>query len=394
MTALVVATLAFAIWIYLAIGRGGFWRGAQDDAAMHAALPAHEADATYRWPRVVAVIPARNEAELVGVTVASLLAQRYAGELSVIVVDDHSDDGTARVATEAAVSAGAAERLTVLAAPALPTGWTGKLWAVATGVGHAEQSSSPPEFLLLTDADIRYDPRAVAALVSSAVENRLALSSLMVKLRCSSFAERSLIPAFVFFFQMLYPFAWIDQPQRRTAAAAGGCVLVRRQALQAAGGIVSIRDALIDDCALARRLKPQGPIRLSLGEHVQSLRAYPAFDDIRRMVVRSAYAQLGFSVWKLAFVVVAMGLVFVAPPLLAVFGQGWAQGLAIAAWGLMALLFAPMCRRYRVPGWWAIGLPAIAAAYLGFTVESAVQHWRGRGGQWKGRVNTSAAGTP
>lgn len=382
------AALSCAIWIHLAIGRGRFWRGAENDQAMHEALPAHRRARAGRWPRVVAVIPARNEAELVGITVASLLGQRYEGDLSVIVVDDHSDDGTAEVAIAAAAGAGAAERLTVLSAPALPAGWTGKLWAVSHGVAHADGLSNPPEFLLLTDADIRYDGDAVAALVSSAVESRLVLSSLMVALRCESLAERTLIPAFVFFFQMLYPFAWVDQPGRRTAAAAGGCTLVRRSALQAAGGIASIRDALIDDCALAGRLKPQGPIRLALGEHVQSLRAYPAFDDVRRMVVRSAYAQLRFSPSLLLLVAATMLVVFIAPVVLTVAGDGWTRAIAGFTWALMALLFVPISRRYRVPAWWSVMLPAVAAVYLGFTIESAVQHSLGRGGMWKGRANT------
>ncbi len=388
-----LAALACAVWVYLALGRGGFWRGLQDDRAMHEALRA-TAGAMRSWPAVVAVIPARNEAELVGETVASLLAQRYAGRLSVIVVDDHSDDGTAEVAAHAAVTAGCRARLTVLASPALPADWTGKLWAVATGVAHADRLPGPPRFLLLTDADIRYTPDAVAALVSSAVEHRLVLSSLMVKLRCVSLAERTLIPAFVFFFQMLYPFAWVNQPHRRTAAAAGGCMLVDRAALQSAGGIAAIRGALIDDCALAGRLKPQGAIQLALGEQVQSLRAYPSFSDIRRMVVRSAYAQLRFAPWRLALVVIAMAMVFVAPVVFAIAGSGWTQALGLVAWVLMALLFAPMTRRYGVPAWWCVGLPVVASVYLAFTVESAFQHARGRGGLWKGRVNGSPVGTP
>ena len=392
MTGLALAVLAAAIWLYLAIGRGGFWRGAENDEAMHAALSKRRHDPAQPWPRIVAVIPARNEADLVGHTVASLLSQRYDGDLTVIVVDDHSEDGTADVARQAAVSVAALDRLTVLGAPPLPSGWTGKLWAVANGVAHAERLGAVPEYLLLTDADIAYTPDALAALVSSAVETRLVLSSLMVRLRCESFAERTLIPAFVFFFQMLYPFAWVNQPHRRIAAAAGGCVLVRRSALQAAGGMASIRDALIDDCALAAKLKPQGPIQLALAEHVCSLRAYPSFDDIRKMVVRSAYAQLRFSVWRLAFVVVAMAVVFLVPSVMAIAGHGWTQAIALGAWVLMAALFVPMLRRYRVSAWWSVFLPAIAVTYLAFTVESAIQHGLGRGGMWKGRANAPKRG--
>ena len=386
MIGLALAMPVAATWVYLAVARGGFWRGRENDRAMHDALDASARDASPAWPRVVAVVPARNEAELVGTTVASLLAQDYPGELSVIVVDDHSDDGTAQVALDAASDADSTERLTIVRSPPLPAGWTGKLWALSNGVAHAEQSD-PPVWFLLTDADIRYAPRAVAALVSSAVAKRLVLSSLMVQLRCESRAERLLIPAFVFFFQMLYPFSWVNRPRHRTAAAAGGCVLVRRDALRAAGGIASIRNALIDDCALARRLKAQGPIELALGEHVSSLRAYPALDDIRRMVVRSAYAQLRFSWWRLVLVALAMLVVFVAPVVLAIVGRGWTQVLGVVTWALMASMFFPIQRRYRVPGWWGVGLPAIASAYLAFTIESGWQHWRGRGGLWKGRVN-------
>jgi hopene-associated glycosyltransferase HpnB len=372
------------------VGRGGFWRGRENDRAMHDALSARVGG---EWPSVVAVIPARNEAALVGTTVASLLGQRYPGDLSAVVVDDHSDDGTADVARRAAEEAGAGDRLTVLAAPPLPREWTGRLWALAQGVAHCNGRERPPTYLLLTDADIRYDDGAVAALVSSAVDRRWSMSSLMVSLRCESVAERALIPAFVFFFQMLYPFAWVNEPHRRTAAAAGGCVLLDRSTLEAAGGLASIRDALIDDCALARQIKPRGAIHLALGETVRSLRVYERYADIRRMVVRSAYAQLRFSPWRLAFVVAAMLLVFVAPVVLVFAARGAGQALGFATWLLMGFLFMPMLKRYRVPRWAAFALPAIATVYLAFTVESAWQHGRGRGGLWKGRVNGPASGT-
>ena len=381
--------LVFAIWVYLAAGRGGFWRGRENDRAMRDAVSVRDGR---EWPSVVAVIPARNEAELVGSTVSSLLGQDYPGTLSVVVVDDHSDDGTAAVARRAAEEVGAAERLTILAAPPLPCEWTGKLWALAQGVAHCNGQDRPPTYLLLTDADICYDAGAVAALVSSAVDRRWSMSSLMVALRCESVAERALIPAFVFFFQMLYPFAWVNEPQRRTAAAAGGCVLLDRAILEAAGGIASIRDALIDDCALARQIKPRGAIHLALGDMVRSLRAYERYGEIRRMVVRSAYAQLRFSPWRLAFVVVAMLLVFVAPVVLAFAARGAGQALGVATWLLMGFLFMPMLKHYRVPRWTAFALPAIAAVYLAFTVESAWQHRRGHGGLWKGRVNGPPSG--
>ncbi|MDQ6683909.1 MAG: glycosyltransferase [Pseudomonadota bacterium] len=381
---LVLGAIGAAAWLYLALARGGFWLGRESDQTMHQALVSVPGD--FAWPGVTAVIPARNEAELVGRSVASLLQQRYPGRLDVVVVDDHSDDGTASVAANAAEALGASERLHVVAAPALPAGWTGKLWAVANGVSAAEAMPMPSDYLLLTDADIGYDDDAVAALVFGAVGEGWVLSSLMVKLRCQSLAERALIPAFVFFFQMIYPFAWVNQANRRLAAAAGGCMLVRRDGLAAAGGVASIRGAIIDDCALGARLKAVGPIHLALGERVQSLRASARLGDVRRMVVRSAYAQLGYSLSALGFVVVAMLLVFVAPVLLALLGSGWAQALGASTWALMAVVFLPTTRHYRVSPLWCLGLPAIAAVYLVFTVESALQHRRGRGGLWKGRA--------
>ena len=389
MTALILAALAAAAWLYLAVARGGFWRGREDDRAMHEAL--HALPTGFVWPRLTAVIPARNEAELVGSCVGSLLAQGYPGGLDVIVVDDHSDDGTAVEAMRAAEAAGQAARLTVIAAPPLPAGWTGKCWAQAQGVAHAEAARQPADYLLLTDADIRYEADAVAALVSAAVEKGLVLSSLMVKLRCASSAERVFIPAFVFFFQMIYPFAWVNQANRRTAAAAGGCMLVRRQALADAGGIAAIRGEIIDDCALGARLKRIGPVHLALGERVRSLRDSPSLAPIRRMVVRSAYAQLGYSVWRLGGVVLAMLVVFIVPVAAVVAGSGATRWLGFAAWLLMGGLFAPIARRYGVSTLSGLALPAIAAIYLVFTVESAIRHRLGRGGEWKGRAQAHAA---
>jgi hopene-associated glycosyltransferase HpnB len=245
----------------------------------------------------------------------------------------------------------------------------------------------PPEYLLLTDADIRCADDTLTSLIRRARGGNLALTSLMAKLRCVSFAERALIPAFVFFFQMLYPFAWARSPGRNTAAAAGGCMLVRRTALVDAGGIETIRSALIDDCALARLLKRKGAIWLGLTNRVESIREYPSLGDVRRMVVRSAYAQLGFRPFALAAATIAMIVIFLAPPLLALFGSGMAQLLGAIAWAWMTLAFLPMLRFYGVSPWWAVALPAIAAVYLAFTVDAAWQHGRNRGGAWKGRIH-------
>jgi hopene-associated glycosyltransferase HpnB len=385
--ALLIASLSCVIWVYLLTARGGFWRAAQRDDAREAM-----AAEVSSWPRVVAVIPARDEAEIIGESIASLLQQDYRGDFAVIVVDDHSSDGTAAVARHAATAAAASDRVIVLSAPPLPGGWTGKLWAQHHGVNHARTLPEPPDYLLLTDADIRHAADTLTALVGRAVRDRTVLTSLMASLHCEKLAERAMIPAFIFFFQMLYPFAWVNRANRATAAAAGGCMLVRCQSLQAAGGVEAIRSELIDDCALARLLKSHGPIWLGLTRRVHSVRAYANVGEIRDMIVRSAYAQLRFSPWWLAFTTAAMLVVYVAPPILALLGSGMAQLLGVLAWVLMTLAFQPTLHFYRVSPWWGVALPAIAAWYLVFTLESAYRHMRGRGGEWKGRVHCRVPG--
>jgi hopene-associated glycosyltransferase HpnB len=335
------------------------------------------------------VIPARNEAAGIADTLASLLRQDYPGPYTVVVVDDDSSDSTADIARRIAAEMGAAQRLQVIAGTPLPGGWTGKLWAVKQGVDAAMGRPEPPDYLLLSDADIVYAPQVLRALVVRAITGRLVLTSLMVKLRCESVAERALIPAFVFFFQMLYPFRWVNRGDRATAAAAGGCMLVRADALRAAGGIAAIRSALIDDCALARLLKARGPIWLGLTERAHSSRPYPAIQDIRRMVARSAYAQLRYSPLLLAGTTVGMGLTYLAPPLLVLFADGPAQWLGLLAWGLMAVAFQPTLQLYRRSPLWGLALPAIALCYMLFTLDSGLQHARGKGGLWKGRVQAT-----
>jgi hopene-associated glycosyltransferase HpnB len=375
MLVLLPAITTFLVWLGLIVGRGWFWLAGERDTG--GPSPAF-------WPEVVAVIPARDEAESIGRSVASLLGQDYPGRFSIIVVDDQSADGTSAVAQQAAASAGSSDRLRVLAGRALPSGWTGKLWAVKQGIDEAR--SRAPTYLLLTDADITYARDTLSRLVARAEKDGLVLNSLMARLRAESLAERALVPAFIFFFQMLYPFAWVNRPERATAAAAGGCMLVRRAALEAAGGIESIRGALIDDCTLARRLKQQGPIRLSLTGRVESIRAYPTLSDIRRMVARSAYAQLRYSPLILAATIAGMALTYLAPVLLALFAGGLAAVLGLAAWVMMAVAFQPTLRLYRASPIWGILLPAIALLYMAFTLDSAYQHVRGAGGMWKGRV--------
>ena len=346
-----------------------------------------------QWPAVSAVVPARDEAETVGETVASLLRQDYPRAFNVVLVDDQSRDSTARIARDAAVALGGGDRLDIISGRPLPAGWTGKLWAQSQGVEHAVTTSTSPDYLLLTDADIVFAPGALLSLVARAEQHGLVLNSLMVKLRCKSFAERMFVPAFIFFFQMLYPFAFVNDPRRATAAAAGGCMLVRREALQAAGGLAAIRGALIDDCALAKLLKARGRIAIALTEHAHSVRTYPAIGDVRRMVARTAYAQLRYSPLLLAGAVLGLALSYLAPVALALFAAGFAQFAGLFAWASMAIAFRPILRFYGMSSFgswlWAAALPAIAAMYMAFTLDSAYQHARGRGGMWKGRAQAN-----
>ena len=339
------------------------------------------------------VIPARNEAEGIGACVASLLAQDYPGSLSVTVVDDDSDDGTGEIAKNAGKSAAVpgGPSLTVMRGQPLPAGWTGKLWAVKQGVAAALEQDPKPEYLLLTDADIAHTPDNVRSLVARALQGGYGLTSLMAKLRCASFPERVHVPAFIYFFQMLYPFSWVAKSKAATAAAAGGCMLVRADALEKAGGIEAIRHALIDDCALAARMKAVGPIWLGLTNRAVSLRRYDDFAEVKHMITRSAYAQLRYSPLLLIGTLAAMALVFVVPPLFAIFAHGLARWLGLAAWVLMALSFLPTLRFYRVSPLWGVALPAIALLYTYYTLDSAYQHARRRGGQWKGRAQANMA---
>jgi hopene-associated glycosyltransferase HpnB len=379
----ITAFLALAIWCYLALGRGGFWRCAERDDG---APPSPGV-----WPRIAVVIPARDEADVIGRCLGSLLRQDYPGAWSVIVVDDNSSDGTADMARSAAADRDARNRLTIVPGAALPHGWTGKLWALGQGIAAAEALDHGVDYFLLSDADIVYAPEMLRWLVAHTISRGTLLSSLMVKLRCESAAERLLIPPFIFFFQMLYPFSWVNRAGHAVAAAAGGCMLVRADALRDIGGIAAIRNALIDDCALARKFKAKGPIWLGLTDRVRSIRSYPRWSDIARMVSRSAYAQLGYSPMRLAGTVLGLVLTFVVPPAAALLGSGYASLFGLAAWATMALLFVSTLRVYGVSPWLGVALPAIGLAYLIFTLNSAIQSVRGKGGLWKGRFQAVRA---
>ena len=368
------ALLALVIWAYLLLFHGGFWRADQRDSA--------DAPAPRTWPAVTAIVPARDEAAVIGRSVASLLAQDYPGPLRLIVVDDGSSDGTAEVATRAAAGD---PRLQVIGGAPLPASWTGKLWALEQGV-RREGETVP--WLWFSDADIVHAPDTLASLVARAEADGLVLNSLMAKLECEAPAEHALIPAFIFFFAMLYPFGRVNRPGR-TAAAAGGCMLIRRDALHRAGGLFRIAQAIIDDCAMGRALKEQGPIRLSLTRRSESVRPYAGWRGIGAMIARSAYAQLRYSPLLLLGTVLGMGLVYLAPPVAALFGRGLARGAGLAAWGLMALAFQPTLRFYRRSPLWGVVLPLIASFYTAATLQSAWAYARGRGGMWKGRAQAA-----
>jgi hopene-associated glycosyltransferase HpnB len=353
------AAASVGAWLWLALGHGFFWR-------LRGLLP-NAAPATSC--RVAAVIPARDEAATIREAVASLVSQ---GNVRVIVVDDSSSDGTGALAAQAGA--------TVVHAGPLPTGWTGKLWALRHGV--AEARMFRPDYLLFTDADIIHSSDSIARLVGIAERESRDLVSVMVRLNCKSAAERFLVPAFVFFFFMLYPPAWIRRADRRTAAAAGGCVLLRPSVLDRIGGIEAIRAELIDDCALAREVKRGGgSVWLGISDTVRSIREYPEFSDIRRMVVRTAFTQLKYSPVLLIGTLAGMGFLYVLPVAAAFAGSAF----GLLAWMLMTALYLPMVRFYRQPAAMAMLLPAAGLFYTAATLESAIRFWRGQGGTWKGR---------
>ncbi len=367
---LVAALTSLAIWLVLISLRSRFW---------HADQRLGEAGKLDTWPSVVAVIPARNEAATIGVTVNSLLSQDYPGDFRVIVVDDNSDDGTAQ-------AAGASGRLTVISGQPLADGWAGKLWAVNQGI-----AAVPPhtDYVLSTDADIDHDPGNLKRLVYKAETDNRLLVSLMVKLRCESFWEQLLIPAFVFFFQKLYPFPAVNNPAKKTAAAAGGCMLVRLETLDRAGGIGAIRDQVIDDCALARLIKPHGSIWLGLAARTRSLRAYKGLSEIWDMVARTAYVQLRHSVSVLSGTVLGMVVIYVLPPAALIGGAGLDRSdLMLAggvAWLIMVAAYAPTLALYGQSAVRGVLLPFAAGLYTLMTISSALRHWRGKGAAWKGR---------
>lgn len=360
-----VGAASLAVWLYLLFGRGGFWRVR--------AAPVLKLETAAK--SVVAVIPARNEEDVVGRSLGSLLRQDYPGPFGVILVDDHSTDATV-------AAAGTDERLTIVEAGSLPAGWTGKLWAVSEGLKHA----GAPDYFLLTDADIEHAPENLSGLVARAESTGADLVSYMVKLHCGTLAERALIPAFVFFFLKLYPPSWIERNDSKTAGAAGGCMLVRRAALERIGGIAAIRGELIDDCALARAVKTGGGIWMGLTDSAHSIREYTTFGEIHRMIARSAFTQLRHSGVLLIGTIAGMAVIYLAPPLLILTGDRIAAACGLTAWVLMMISYTPTLRFYRRSLAWTPLLPLIALFYMIATLDSAISYWTGRGGMWKGRV--------
>lgn len=368
------AALSLLVWLYLVFARGSFWRIVTNH---------HSANAPAR--KVIAVIPARNEADVIGEAVASLLTQDFPAPLHLILVDDASTDGTAEAARQAAQKIDHAKHLTVLTGAPLPLGWTGKLWAVSQGAQAAVDQQ--PDYLLFTDADIRHHSRSVAELVLKAEAEQLDLASHMVRLATANFAEKALIPAFVYFFLQLYPPNWSGSAKHQTAAAAGGCLLIKPAALARIGGHAAIRSQIIDDCSLARAVKSSGgKIWMGLTTRTQSLRPYQGFAEIGRMISRSAFNQLRHSAWLLAGTLLALAITYVIPVAALCSGQPLAASFGALAWLLMSLSYAPMIRFYRLPLSWAFCLPLIAIFYAGATLHSAIQYWRGKGGAWKGRI--------
>jgi len=419
-TAIALSSICLSIWLYLTLARGLFWRlrPFDDDQAQHPPLP--------NWPRVVAIVPARNEAATIGQTIAALLKQSYPGEFSMVVVDDHSEDGTAQIAQQVAAQNRSESPFSLHTASPLPPGWTGKLWALDEGVrqtasppnvrraashpnafppklsSRAEQGicfspvdeaattnahDTNPSYFWFTDADVLHAPDILRRLVSRAEQNKLDLTSLMVLLQAKTLPERALIPSFLYFFLKLYPPRWIADARASTAGAAGGCVLLRREALERIGGLAAIRSEVIDDCALARAVKRSGgTIWMGLTRISVSLRAYTTRAEIRDMIARTAFTQLRYSPLLLVATIAGLFLTYQAPIALLFAHNSITRILSLAAWLLMSLTFLPTVRFYRRSPLWAPLLPLAASFYAYATWLSAIRYWFNRGAQWKGRA--------
>ena len=374
----VLSALPLGIWTYLLTSRGSFWK-------MNVRLTPTSTSSSRADRKVVAVIPARNEADVIGSAIESLLTQDLPVPLDLVLIDDASDDGTAETACAVASHLDRSEQLTVMRGQPLPPRWTGKLWAVAQGVALAQEAS--PDYLLLTDADIRHAPGSIRRLLELAEPRQFQLASLMVRLKTETLAERLLIPAFVYFFFQLYPPVWVARVASQTAAAAGGCMLIRSSTLKAIGGIASISQEVIDDCALARAVKRRGhSIWMGLATDTVSLRSYGGFPGVGRMISRSAFYQLRHSPTLLVLTLLALGVTYVLPPLLLLSHRKERRVLGATAFLLMAISYRPIVAEYNRSTFAALSLPLAAVFYAGATIHSAICFWLGIGGQWKGRI--------
>lgn len=380
MLALGLTILSLIIWLFLLLFWGNFW------LANQRIKPTDNILTNYPW--VIALVPARNEAAVLPISLPSLLNQDYSGSFTVILVDDNSTDDTAKIATELIIN----HKLQLISGKPLATGWQGKLWAIKQGIEYIQQQKLQPDYFLFTDADIQHDQYNLKQLVTKAELENLDLVSLMVLLRCESGWEKLLIPAFVFFFQKLYPFPWVNDCQSSTAAAAGGCILIRRQALLDIGGVEAIKDALIDDCSLAKAVKSKSKhgIWLGLTTTTVSLRAYQNLQSIWQTIARTAFTQLNYSILLLILTIMGMSLVYLVPPIGLIWGliakDYLVMAITIGTWLLMTIAYLPTIRLYKISSLWAVCLPAIALLYSLMTIDSAVQHWQGQGGAWKERT--------
>ncbi|MCZ8191237.1 MAG: glycosyltransferase [Microcystis sp. LE19-338.1B] len=387
---LLVTSLSLIIWLYLILARGQFWLSNQKINLVTSTLT--------NYPKVSAIIPARNEADVLPISLTSLFNQDYQGEFSIILIDDQSSDFTEKVAKKIAEKSHKSGQITIISGQPLEIGWTGKLWAMKQGITEATEKFAP-DYFLFTDADIAHAPDNLTQLVTKAVQEKQALVSLMVLLNCDSFWEKFLIPAFVFFFEKLYPFPLVNNPNSPIAAAAGGCILIRRDILEKIGGIEILKQALIDDCSLAIAVKKylqnhlkntEKSIWLGLTETTYSLRPYPDLASIWNMVARTAFTQLNYSTLWLIGTIFGMFLTYLAAPLGLIWGLVLKQTsiiiISTVTLLLIALSYSPTLRLYKLSPLRALTLPLIALFYSLMTIDSALRYWRGQGGGWKGRV--------
>jgi hopene-associated glycosyltransferase HpnB len=379
---IIIAALSLSIWLFLLLFWGNFWRA---DCRLANSQVLND------YPTICAIVPARDEAAVIAASLTSLLNQDYAGQFSVVLVDDNSGDRTTEIALQTASQLGKSDRLKVIAGKPLVTGWKGKLWAMHQGIESVSIPANTPDYWLFTDADIQHDFNNLTQLVTKAETEDLDLVSLMVLLRCQSFWEKLLIPAFVFFFQKLYPFAWVNHPAKSMAAAAGGCILISNQALTKIGGIAKIKNALIDDCSLAQAVKSAGKnIYLGLSETTISLRGYDNLKVIWDTIARTAYTQLNYSPLLLTGAVIGMVITYLIAPIGLAWGlvtSNWLLfSICTVTWSLMIWAYLPTIRLYQISPAWAGLLPAIAFLYTLMTIDSAAKYYQGQGGAWKGRT--------